>query len=289
MVKTPGTCRRISVLWTKHSSTNKLDNSETIATTTMNKAKMISAKSMSHSRKSTRTLPAPVVANENFKSTMVAHLSGGSTHSFHLDPRASARRRRRTFQIPRALSSVLNPAVTISLSPSRSISSPTASHLHPTGARVALCDARGSRLSAATTVWTTHQRNSHQAESDLWGTEKSKLMNDWTKTCSQKKWTQASPRFLHVLSMPRSAHLEQSWAQTQVVTLQLFTVEFCTDRPLLPISVDVEAKGADKLRHVFLNNGKRLSRHQMAQDAHAPLLLIWIIYYARRFGVSYFL
>lgn len=75
-------------------------------------------------------------------------------------------------------------------------------------------------------------------------------------------------RCLVRLTLSKLEHKEQ------VVTLQLFTVEFCTDRPLLPISVDVEAKGADKLRHVFLNNGKRLSRHQMAQGAHAPLLLI---------------
>lgn len=75
MVKTPGTCRRISVLWMKHSSTNKLDNNEMIATTTMNKAKMISAKSMSHSRKSSVALPAPVVADKNLESTMVPRRS----------------------------------------------------------------------------------------------------------------------------------------------------------------------------------------------------------------------
>lgn len=71
MVKTPGTWRRISVLWMKHSSTNKLDNSETTATTMMNKAKRISAKSMSHSRKSALGLPAPVVGNKHLQSTMV--------------------------------------------------------------------------------------------------------------------------------------------------------------------------------------------------------------------------
>lgn len=50
MVNTPGTCRRISLLWMKHSNTSKFDNKETIATTTMNKANRISAKSISHFR-----------------------------------------------------------------------------------------------------------------------------------------------------------------------------------------------------------------------------------------------
>lgn len=50
MVNTPGTCRRISLLWTKHSNTSKFDNKETIATTTTNNANRISAKSISHFR-----------------------------------------------------------------------------------------------------------------------------------------------------------------------------------------------------------------------------------------------
>lgn len=73
MVKTPGTCRRISLLCTKHSSTNKLDNSETSATTTMNKAKRLSAKSMSQSRKSVLE-----VDDERSEPTMVPPSSSAS-------------------------------------------------------------------------------------------------------------------------------------------------------------------------------------------------------------------
>ena len=71
MVKIPGTCRRISVLWTKHSSTSKFDNNDTIATTTINNAKIISAKSISHFRKSTLGVPAPVIDKQELKSFMV--------------------------------------------------------------------------------------------------------------------------------------------------------------------------------------------------------------------------
>lgn len=77
MVKTPGTCRRISVLWTKHSSTNKFDNSETTPTTTIKSTKRISAKSMSHSGKRLLRLPAHAVDEEHLKPTMV--LSVGSS------------------------------------------------------------------------------------------------------------------------------------------------------------------------------------------------------------------
>lgn len=77
MVKTPGTCRRISVLWTKHSSTNKFDNSETTPTTTIKSAKRISAKSMSHSGKRPLGLPAHAVDDEHLNPTMV--LSAGSS------------------------------------------------------------------------------------------------------------------------------------------------------------------------------------------------------------------
>lgn len=109
MVKTPGTCRRISVLWTKHSSTNKFDSSETTATTTMNKAKMISAKSMSHSGKSAVGLPAPVVDGERLKSTMVTRRSSLQRINLNLNPRVSARAAVLS-NFPRALSSVLNPS-----------------------------------------------------------------------------------------------------------------------------------------------------------------------------------
>lgn len=115
MVKTPGTCRRISVLWTKHSSTNKFDNSETTATTTMNKAKRISAKSMSHSGKC--PLGLPVVDVKHLKSTMVTRRSSPQLlpkNSFQLNPRASTRAAVLS-QLPRALSSVLNRAAAITL------------------------------------------------------------------------------------------------------------------------------------------------------------------------------
>jgi hypothetical protein len=71
MMNIPGTCRRISVLWTKHSSTSKFDNNETIATTIMNNAKIISTKSMSHFEKSTCVLHTPV-NNKHVISTMIA-------------------------------------------------------------------------------------------------------------------------------------------------------------------------------------------------------------------------
>lgn len=105
MVNTPGTCRRISVLWTKHSSTNKLDKSETTATTTMKKAQMISAKSMSHSRECAPGLP---VDKERLSPTMVTR--GASLIPTFITGKTSSKEILSNFS--QALSRVLNPAST---------------------------------------------------------------------------------------------------------------------------------------------------------------------------------
>ena len=239
MVKTPGTCRRISVLCTKHSSTNKLDNSDTTATTTMNKAKRMSAKSMSHSGAAARGLPAPAVDNEHLETTMAARRAPLLQRIQRFIPIRSARTNRVRCHFPRrALSRVLRTRAAAATHTRGSARVRGQEKVRSRGAKWRC--ACGARPSAAEAIHSPSSRILVWTEEDPGG-EAATEVNDPTQSrrnnLSFSHNTHFRPYFLHTgafLGNPRAFGLicvARKYASIPPAYYKLFTREILAPPP----------------------------------------------------------